>query len=220
MMNYRLKSFICSSLTLLVLSQTVLTGTAAAAADKMNEIDGKWMSGEYHTHTNQSSDASEPILKLENVLNAAFREDLTSMPQEALSSLNYGNPFDYLVVTDHLRNSPRDPEGKEKATARWEAIADQQKKIAELQKSGKYAGKMIYTGFEWDMMGLDHASVGIVNSNSDAVPIDAIHQFEWLYSYDTSADSFTSDEAKKWGERPTKDELKADKGKPTKLLNG
>lgn len=213
MMNYRLKSFICTSLTLLVLSQTVLTGTAAAAADKLNEDDGKWMSGEYHTHTNQSSDASEPILKIENLLNAAFREDLSSMPQEALSSLNYGNPFDYLVVTDHLRNSPRDPEGKEKATARWEAIADQQKKIAELQKSGKYAEKMIYTGFEWDMMGLDHASVGIVDSKSDAAPIDAIHQFEWLYSYDTSADSFTSDEAKKWGERPTKDELKADKGK-------
>ena len=63
------------------------------------------------------------------------------------------------------------------------------------------------------MMGLDHASVGIVGSNSDAVPIDAIHQFEWLYSYDTTADRFSSDEADKWGERPTKEELKSDKNK-------
>jgi hypothetical protein len=63
------------------------------------------------------------------------------------------------------------------------------------------------------MMGLDHASVGIVDSKSDAVPIDAIHQFEYLYSYDTSSDQFTSNEAQKWGERPTKDELKPDKDK-------
>lgn len=44
------------------------------------------------------------------------------MPQEIIASLTYGSPFDYLVVTDHLRSSPRDPEGNKKPTARWEAI--------------------------------------------------------------------------------------------------
>ena len=72
--------------------------------------------------------------------------------------MTYGDPFDFLVLTDHLRNSPRDPDGNDKPTARWEAIQDQQAKIDELKASGKYAGKLIYPGFEWDMMGLDYAS--------------------------------------------------------------
>lgn len=171
------------------------------------------MTGEYHTHTVQSSDASESFMTLENVLNGAFREDLDLMPSETVTSLTYGDPFDFLVLTDHLRNSPRDPEGNDKKTARWEAIKDQQEKLTALQAAGKYAGKIIYPGFEWDMMGLDHGSVGIIDSNSVEVPIDAIHQFEWLYSYDTSAEMFTSNEAERWGERPTKEELKPNKEK-------
>ncbi|MEK4508308.1 S-layer homology domain-containing protein [Paenibacillus sp. FSL K6-2524] len=216
-MNNKLKLFMGTSLALLMLSQAMMT--TSVSADNNSTNTGKWMSGEYHTHTIQSNDASEPFLKLENVLNTAFREDLNSLPMEAVASLKYGTPFDYLVVTDHLRNSARDPEGNEKATARWEAIADQQNKIVELQKSGKYAGKMIYTGFEWDMMGLDHASVGIIDSKSDVVPIDAIHQFEWLYSYDTTADSFTSNEAEIWGERPTKEGLKPDTSKTYEAID-
>lgn len=210
-MKNRLKFVLCTSLSFLMLSQTTLT--ASAATDSKSVSSGKWMSGEYHTHTIQSSDASESFMTLENVLNAAFREDLNTLPQESIASLQYGTAFDYLVVTDHLRNSPRDPEGNENATARWEAISDQQDKISQLQESGKYAEKLIYTGFEWDMMGLDHASVGIIDSDCDDVPIDAIHQFEWLYSYDTTTDSFTENEAELWGERTSKDELKYDKDK-------
>lgn len=210
-MKNRLKSVLCTSLSILLLSQTTLT--ASAGTDQQSISSGRWMSGEYHTHTIQSSDASESFMTLENVLNAAFREDLDTLPEESLASLQYGDAFDYLVVTDHLRNSPRDPEGNENATARWEAIEDQLDKIAKLKETGKYNEKLIYTGFEWDMMGLDHASVGIIDSDSNDVPIDAIHQFEWLYSYDTTTDSFTDHEAEKWGERTSKDELKYDKEK-------
>jgi S-layer homology domain len=117
------------------------------------------------------------------------------------------------MLTDHLRNSPRDPDGNAKPTARSEAMRDQQAKLEQLQASGKYTNKIIYPGFEWDMMGLDHASVAIVDSNSDAVPVEAIHQFEWLYSYDTNKDQFHSNEEKLWGPRLTKDELKLNKDK-------
>ena len=63
------------------------------------------------------------------------------------------------------------------------------------------------------MMGLDHASVAIMDSKSNSVPIDAIHEFEWKYSYDTSADRFHANETELWGARPTKDELKPNKEK-------
>lgn len=185
-MKSKMKSIICTSLAILLLTPNI--ATVSAATDTSSTQTGRWMTGEYHTHTIQSSDASESFMTVENVLNAAFREDLDQMPAETMTSLTYGEPFDFLVLTDHLRNSPRDPEGNEKKTARWEAIQDQMDAMNELQAAGKYTGKILYPGFEWDMMGLDHGSVAIIDSNSDEVPIDAIHQFEWLYSYDTSAE--------------------------------
>ncbi|WP_256758383.1 S-layer homology domain-containing protein [Cohnella sp. WQ 127256] len=211
-MNSKLKSLLCSSFAFLMLAQSAATVSAAESTPSANST-GRWMSGEYHVHTVQSSDASEPYMKLENVLDAAFRENLDNKPAESVTSLTYGDPFDFIVLSDHLRDSPRDPEGNNKGTARWEAIKDQQDKLAALQAAGKYTGKSIYSGFEWDMMGLDHGSVGIIDSNSNEVPIDAIHQFEWLYSYDTTPGMFHSNEAALWGARPDKNTLKSDKNK-------
>ena len=157
-MKSKLKSFIYGSLAVLTLSQSVIT-TVSAESKNPNSSDGRWMSGEYHVHTVQSNDVSEPSMKLENVLNAAFRENIDQLPTESVARLSYGKPFDFIVLTDHLRNSPRDPDGNDKPTARWEAIQDQLVKINELQAAGKYAGKLIYPGFEWDMMGLDHVQL-------------------------------------------------------------
>ncbi|MBB3067854.1 hypothetical protein FHS14_000830 [Paenibacillus baekrokdamisoli] len=200
-----------------MLAQSAATVSAAENTPSSN-LTGKWMSGEYHTHTIQSSDASESFMKLENVLDAAFREDLGNKPAETVTSLTYGDPFDFIVLSDHLRNSPRDPDGRDKPTARWEAIKDQLDKFTSLQDAGKYKGKSIYSGFEWDMMGLDHGSVGIIDSESNKVPIEAIHQFEWLYSYDTTPGMFHSNEEELWGARPDKNTLKPDKNKTFKAI--
>jgi len=210
-MKRKLKSFICSSAVVLVLTQGMMT-VSAKSTDSQKDT-GRWMSGDYHIHTIQSSDASEPFMKLENILNAAFREDINQMPAETVVKVKYGESLDYVMLTDHLRNSPRDPDGNEKPTARFEAMQDQLEKIRSLQAAGKYTGKIIYPGFEWDMMDLDHGSVAIIDSNSNNVPFDAIRQFEWLYSYDTSTDMFKSNEAELWGERPDKNKLKSDKSK-------
>ncbi|MBM6937484.1 choice-of-anchor I family protein [Pseudoflavonifractor phocaeensis] len=165
------------------------------------ETEGKWMTGEYHTHTLQSNDASEPYMTVENALNAAFREDLDDMPDAAgVDNLQYGDGFDYLMLADHLRNSPRNPDGSANETARWSAIGAQQREIEQLQIQGKYDGKLLYSGFEWDMMALDHATVGLMDE-SGAVPIQGIRAFEWLFSYDTSDDRFYGDEAERYGER-------------------
>ncbi|MFD0716656.1 S-layer homology domain-containing protein [Paenibacillus sp. GCM10027626] len=210
-MKKRRTPLIGGSMAVLMLSQAL--SITPAQAEPSAPAEGKWLTGEYHVHTVQSSDASEPFMKLENILNAAFREDLEQLPPEAIASLNFGAPFDFLMLSDHLRNSPRDPGGNDKPTARWEAIRDQQATLKQLQEAGKFAGKIIYSGFEWDMMGLDHGSVGIIDSSNDEVPVEAIRQFEWLYSYDTSKDQFHGNEEELWGPRLSKDELKLNKDK-------
>ena len=82
-MKSKLKSFICGSLAVLALSQSVMT--VSAAPNKHKGDDGRWMTGEYHVHTVQSNDASESFMKLENVLNAAFRENLNQLPPGSVS---------------------------------------------------------------------------------------------------------------------------------------
>ena len=165
------------------------------------QTEGKWMTGEYHSHTLQSNDASESYMTVENALNAAFREDLDEMPDAAkVDNIQYGTPFDYFMLADHLRNSPRNPDGTVNETARWSAIGAQQREIEKLQIQGKYDGKIIYSGFEWDMMALDHASAALIDENGE-VPFQGIRAFEWLYSYDTSADRFYGNEEALYGAR-------------------
>ncbi len=165
------------------------------------QTEGKWMTGEYHSHSIQSSDASEPYITVENALNAAFREDLEEMPAEAkVDNIQYGEAFDYFMLADHLRNSPRNPDGTANETARWSAIGAQQREIESLRAQGKYQDKLIYSGFEWDMMNLDHASVALLDETG-TVPFQGIREFEWLFSYDTSADRFFGDEEALYGPR-------------------
>lgn len=187
------KIFLC------VIVCTIIFKTIPAFATEIQSVEGRWMTGEYHTHTRQSNDATSVFMVLENLLKSAFREG--TLPDEARASLNYGKHFDYIMFADHLRNSVADPDGNIQTTARYVAIEEQQNKIKQLQSDGKYNGKPIYSGFEWDMMGLDHASVAIIESNNDNVPIDAIHEFEWLYSYDSKDNVFNNNEEVIYGSR-------------------
>ncbi|UPQ86615.1 LPXTG cell wall anchor domain-containing protein [Ignavigranum ruoffiae] len=173
------------------------------------------VTGEFHNHTNQSNDASEKYMTLENVLNAGFREDLDQLPEEAYPNLDYGQAFDYYMSQDHFRKSPRningdplvkDGNGYEKPT--WKTIQSQIDKYNELKAQGKYSGKIYYPGFEWDLFGLDHVTVGIIEDSTNRVPLDAIRHFEWLYSYDTPTSAFTDNELEVFGPR---DNVKADK---------
>lgn len=181
---------------------TRFAGMAHEPAEPQTQ--GQWMTGEYHTHTNQSNDASEPYMTVENALNVPFREDMDQLEDVSgarVENITYGQAFDYLMLADHLRNSPRNPDGTSNDTARWSAIAAQQREIQKLQLQGKYNGKIIYSGFEWDMMALDHATVALIDSGSNLVPVEGIHEFEWLFSYDTSADRFYGDKEEVYGPR-------------------
>jgi hypothetical protein len=143
---------------------------------------GKWMSGEFHAHTNQSNDAQVSSSKFENILDVAFREDgYTNIP--GAENILEGTGFDFFFTADHLRKSISDENGNSTADKpRYIGIEQQIKKFTQLTAQGKYENKIFFPGFEWDMPGLDHASVGIIDKDSNSAITKAIHEFEWLFA--------------------------------------
>lgn len=173
------KRILCAALSAALLTGGVPAGASATEADT-----GRWLSGEYHTHTRQSNDATEGFMKVENVLDVAFREEaMGSLPAETQTgNIRYGQAFDYLCLADHLRVSVADGQGNANSpeTPRYVGIRQQQEEIKRLQAAGDYEGKIIYSGFEWDTPGLDHSSVALLDASGE-VPVEGIHEFEWLY---------------------------------------
>lgn len=141
------------------------------------------MTGEYHAHTYESNDAQE---SLTDVLDTAFEK----------------NGLDWLSLADHLRVSDRDDEGVNLSGGSIpmsQGIAAYQTPIIkQLQAAGKYTGKIIFSGFEWDMPQYDHAAVGIVTDEpgSDAA-LKAINQFEYLFT-NRAASLFNSVDVAQW----------------------
>ncbi|MGX7330145.1 LPXTG cell wall anchor domain-containing protein [Aerococcus sanguinicola] len=163
--------------------------------------EGRWTSGEVHVHTTSSNDANASYNEFENILNAAYREDVDQIPSGGQASLDHNSGFDYLMVADHLRKSSRNPEGQEELTPQYEVIEQQVASFNDLKSQGKYKGKIFYSGFEWDMFQLDHGTVGIIEAGTNRVPIEAIQEFEWKFAYDTPTEVFHDNEREKFGGR-------------------
>lgn len=156
-----------------VLSASILsTGLAiplpkAAAADN-SVSQGQWLTGEFHAHTFESDDAQS---SLESVLD----HGLTT----------YG--LDFIMLADHLRSSGRDDTGAPipggSIPLSKGLLNYQVPKTKALQEAGKYAGKTIFSGFEWDIPSHEHGSVGILTDEpgSDAA-LKAANQFEYLFT--------------------------------------
>ncbi|WP_163857537.1 S-layer homology domain-containing protein [Paenibacillus elgii] len=150
------------------LPNAIVYGAPADAGGQASPSAGKWMTGEYHAHTYQSNDAQE---SLEHVLDSAFDQ----------------HGFDWLALADHLRMSNRDDNGNDipggpvpfsKGLTQVQAP-----KIKQLQESGKYKDKIIFSGFEWDMPKYEHVGVGIVTDNPGSPEaLKAVSQFEYLFT--------------------------------------
>ncbi|EHS54830.1 S-layer homology domain-containing protein [Paenibacillus sp. Aloe-11] len=174
-------SLVCG---MLVTGLPISKGYAAPEAQIQTETsNGKWMTGEYHTHTYQSDDAQE---SLTSVLDHAFEQ----------------NHLDWLALSDHLRMSSRDDNG---TTLSGGAIPlskglalYQVPKIKELQNSGKYKDKIIFSGFEWDMPQYDHAGVGLLTDHPGSEEeLKAINQFEYMFT-NRSESSFDPANVAEW----------------------
>lgn len=186
-------------------------------ADNTASDDGRYMKGEYHTHTGQSKDATSTYMSLENVLGAAFRNEAVigeADPAAKMTALTDDGGFDFLGLADHLRQSYNGVDGQGNGkynTAFYVALQTQIREIEKLRVKGLYTDKIISNGFEWDMPGLDHASVGILDEDGE-VSISGVHEFEWKYASTGSGDDPTSlyeldekaddmDEQSVWGDR-------------------
>lgn len=161
-----------------------------ARADTTSGTVGKWMTGEYHAHTCESKDADGAKNTPEMVFDNAFN--------------TYG--LDYLFLADHLRSGSDGSELDANANPLGTKIAMsnamqlyQLPKIQSLLSSGKYNGKVIYTGNEWDMPMHDHVSVGLLtNGKNEQAPVEAVKQFQYLFTK-CSPGEFTSEEIAQWG---------------------
>ncbi|OKP85631.1 hypothetical protein A3844_15335 [Paenibacillus helianthi] len=150
---------------------------------------GEWMSGEFHAHTYESDDAQS---SLESVLDAAFDK--------------YG--LDWIATANHLRSSKRDDTGADvpggpipfsKGASEYEVP-----KIKALQAQGKYAGKTIFSAFEWDIPTHDHAAVGILSDQpGSAEALKAENQFEYLFT-NRSESMFNPADVAAWNQQDTR----------------
>ncbi|WP_420991629.1 S-layer protein [Cupriavidus sp. 30B13] len=131
------------------------------------EVTGKWTTGDLHVHTIESDDAQSPLTA---VLDKAFTV----------------NNLDWTALTNHLRPSTRDHEGNpiaggavpySKAMATYEVPV-----VKQLQADGRYAGKLIFSGFEWDMPTHDHVNVGIFGGAPLAPVLKAASEFEYFFT--------------------------------------
>ena len=131
---------------------------------------GRWIAGDLHTHTAQSADA-DVSQTLDKVLGKAFT--------------TFG--LDWMAVSNHLRVSTRDDKGNLLAAPIPMATGVERYELPRLnalQAPGAvYAGKLIFSGFEWDMPTHDHIGIGIFDgSDKLAVSTRGVREFEYLFT--------------------------------------
>lgn len=142
--------------------------TDPAPVDPKPVETGAWTTGDLHVHTYQSDDAQ---VSLESALDQAFDR----------------YKLDWAAISNHLRLSGRDHTGTALAggpvpfstgMAQYEVPF-----IKTAQAAGRYAGKIIFSSFEWDMPTHDHVNIGIgVNDPLSAKSLQAVAEFEYLFT--------------------------------------
>ncbi|CAB3823283.1 hypothetical protein LMG26689_00576 [Achromobacter animicus] len=129
---------------------------------------GAWSTGDLHVHTFQSDDAQ---VSLESALDQAFDR----------------YKLDWAAISNHLRLSARDHTGVNlpggsipfsQGMAQYEVPY-----IKQAQAAGRYAGKIIFSSFEWDMPTHDHVNIGIGYDDPQSPrSLEAVAEFEYLFT--------------------------------------
>lgn len=145
--------------------------------------EGKWLTGEFHTHTYESDDAQ---ISLEDSLKNAFTK--------------YG--LDWLATANHLRSSRRDDDGHNipggSVPLSKGAIQYEVPKVNAWQNAGLYPGKTIFSGFEWDIPTHDHAAIGILtDSPGSSKALKAANQFEYMFTKEDE-NTFNAKDVAEW----------------------
>ncbi|MGL4774046.1 MAG: hypothetical protein ACRC2K_10805, partial [Clostridium sp.] len=126
-----------------VVATTILSGNMVVFAKTTNGEDGKWIAGDFHTHTYLTDGSRTQEFVLENVFD------------------KYG--LDWIANSEHGGKSSRDVDGTtlNPSIWRWVTLRDNSwSKVLEMRQ--KYQDKKIIQGVEWNVPQGEHASVGIV----------------------------------------------------------
>ncbi|WP_339256808.1 S-layer homology domain-containing protein [Paenibacillus sp. FSL R5-0713] len=179
-------------LTLIPLATGMVMGafpaaiTYADAGDNTpinSQATGSWQTGDLHVHTFESDDAQ---VSLEDVLDAGLTK--------------YG--LDWIALTDHLRLSKRDHNGNDISDGpipMSQGMNEYQvPQIKALQDAGKYTGKTIFSGFEWDMPTHEHVGVGILTDEPNSTEaLNAAKEFEYRFT-NRAANLFNAADVANW----------------------
>ena len=154
----------------------VLALSACGGSDgNSGDTSGKWTAGDLHVHTTQSDD-SRTTQTLDFVLGKAFST----------------YKLDWMAITNHLRSSKYDNDGKLLAAPVPFAYGMESyeiPRIKALQAGGTYANKLIFSGFEWDTPTHDHIGVALFEGDPAALVTSAAGTKEFQYAFTTLADS-------------------------------
>ena len=145
-------------------------GNNAAAGDSP----GKWTAGDLHVHTVQSDD-SRTTQTLDFVLGKAFTT----------------YKLDWMALTNHLRSSKYDNDGKLLAAPvpyAYGMASYEIPRVKALQAGGTHADKLIFSGFEWDMPTHDHLGVALFEG-SPTLESSTRGAKEFQYAFTTLAES-------------------------------
>ncbi|OPH56354.1 hypothetical protein BC351_28045 [Paenibacillus ferrarius] len=176
-----------------ILTATLAKGNATATkpftvkVKPTNAKTGKWLTGEFHTHTFESDDAQ---VSLTDTLENAFTK--------------YG--LDWLATANHLRSSGRDDEGTKVPSGPIPyskgAINYEVPKVNAIQNAGSYSNKTIFSGFEWDIPTHDHAAIGILTDTpGSSKALKAANQFEYLFTKEPE-NMFDDNDVAEWKKAP------------------
>jgi hypothetical protein len=160
-----------------VMTVAVGAGLMGAACAKMGpKPQGVWLSGDFHQHTNLT-DGSHPMPE---VFTNASRYGLdwwaNSEHGGAFARDTYGTYFDTMTPMPLFLGDPNPSlENGHLRMWRWQSLMQYSFPVLQNLRA-MYPGKKIIQGYEWNVPGHEHCSVGIV-----ADTVFPIAQFEYLF---------------------------------------
>lgn len=141
---------------------------------------GRWLSGDIHTHTAISGDARIPT---------------NEVIDHALG--NFG--LDYLSLSNHMRDNSQDNDDNDLGVQLYYDALVNYEMPAIAAKRTQYPTKILWSSFEWDMPTHEHYNIGILGDPADPdARLAAIKQFEYEFSSKNNLSEFSSEDIAAW----------------------
>lgn len=153
-----LKVFVVLSLLTLGCGTPDWVGSSHSEAKQLSK-GGRWMSGDFHTHTFLTDGSHR---EAEIVENAFERLDL-----------------DWMATSEHGGIYDRDESGRPIPPEwRWRSLRDRSYPLVkQLREETKYQNRLLIQGVEWNVPTHEHASVGVVTDEPKQIS-DFEYQFD------------------------------------------